>query len=174
MEFTSIGFFGKPHGVKGHISFYPSGDALDFCTYPLEIQLQFKNQPSNHIRILSAKKASKFWILKVSGIENPESAKALTRAEALCDSLLLANIPLKKGEILVKDLVGLEAYDIQKKQRLGYSISEVKDHPVHSILVFRSPEKEEVLVPFISQFVGNWDLVQRTIEVLHWEDWFAV
>lgn len=174
MPQVSIGFFGKPHGVRGYLSFYPSGDTLEFINFPFLVVFKKKDKPNQNLEILSGRKASKFYILSIKGLSNPDSAKQYTGGELFCDSELLEKIPLKKNEILVKDLVGLEAVDTKTANKLGYIITDVKDLSVHSILVFQNQEKNEILVPFISEYVGDWDLPNKSIQVKRWEDWFAV
>ena len=55
----------------------------------------------------------------------------------------------------------------------SFTITSVLDNPAHPILSFVS-DSQEILVPYISRYIGKVDLEQKTIEVLNWKEWFEV
>ena len=167
-DFISIGKITAPFGLKGHLKVAVSGDILNSLKAPVSLfihsQSQFK--PCSIIEILHHKQGP---IVLIKGFED------INLAEKLCGEILY--FPKKEADALVSgdeffeyQLIGLVPYEGEKVFS-EFKVQSIIDNPVHPILSFKS-DSQEILVPYISRYVGKVDLIQKKIEVFHWEDWF--
>ncbi|TGN08260.1 ribosome maturation factor RimM [Leptospira ilyithenensis] len=170
-----VGDFGATHGIKGLIRIHTEGETLATLKTPIICLVELVGGEKKQVKILEIKKHSSFYLAKLEGYETPEGVVIFRQA-----GIFLKKFELPKpapGEVYVLDLIGLEATYRLGEKGLGYFVKEVIDNAAHPILRFVAREEiepKEVLVPFLNKYVGDWDLQKKQIEVVSWEDWFAV
>jgi len=170
-----VGDFGATHGIKGLIRIHTEGETLSSIPTPIICLVHLVGGGEKQVKILEIKKHSSFYLAKVEGYETPEAVVILRQAGIF---LKKSELPEPEpGEVYVLDLIGLEAAFTLGEKGLGYFIEEVIDNAAHPILRFITKEEiepKEILVPFLNKYIGSWDLSKKQIEVIFWEDWFAV
>jgi len=162
----SIGRLGKPHGLTGALRFFPSGDLLFYTKPPLTVRIG-----SDALVFEKWDFARTYFLVHIRGILNLEMAKQLTNQDVHVPREALDEIPIEQNEVLVTNLIGLKVYSLN--QSTGFHIYQVLDGTNQTFLDCRT-ESTQILVPFLSEFVGSWDLEAKTIEMLRWEEWFEI
>jgi 16S rRNA processing protein RimM len=173
---VKVGGFGTSHGIKGLIKVYSDGETLASLTTPFHCLVPKSKDSTSFqkIKIESFKKNGNHFLAKIEGFETPETVIVFRNKSIFLNEEELP--PLKEGEVYTKDLIGLIAISFETKDRIGYTVSEILDNPAHPILVLTSDidGQGNLMVPFLNQFLGDWDLQTKTIEVKNWEQWFEV
>jgi 16S rRNA processing protein RimM len=104
-------------------------------------------------------------LLRFSGVQSPEAAKALKGAEVIVDSEYAA--PLKEGEYYVEDLKGLEVVTVSGES-LG-RIADVVSGGGGDLLEIALSGGEKRLAPFRKEFFAGANLEEGKITLL--ESW---
>ena len=165
MKKIIIGRLGKTYGVKGwlHLNSYtdPIDKILEYPEWQLEHQKEWKA-----FKIEDAKKHGAGIIIKLPGIENPETARLYTN-----DTIAIERITLptpQENEYYWEDLIGLTVQNTQQIT-LG-TVSEVQATGANEILIITN-EKKRHLIPFIKHTIQAVDLPNKLITV-DWDDAF--
>lgn len=174
-DLLSIGKITKTFGIKGDLKVASTGTVLSDLPTPFDLILLVNNSPKivrlNSVKLTKATKAVNEFIIHIENYENPEEA------EKLRGHLLYINktdLPAtNKEEYYTFKLLGLPPKNNGKIIK-EYQIKEVLDNPAHPILLFVSEEGNEILIPFIHEFVKEINFLEKTIEISNWEDWFEV
>ncbi|ABZ94120.1 RimM protein, required for 16S rRNA processing [Leptospira biflexa serovar Patoc strain 'Patoc 1 (Ames)'] len=171
---VKVGVFGSSHGIKGFIKVFTEGETLHTLKAPATCTVEDPQGKTSTIAIEEFRPNGNHFLVKIKGYDTPE-----TVVKYRGYSLLWKKEDLPKpneGEIYSEDLIGLLVISKETKQPLNYKITQVMDNPAHPILECKpiQGEGETILVPFLNQFVGDWDLENQTIECIHWEQWFAL
>lgn len=169
-----VGVIGSSHGIKGFIKVFTEGDTLISAKPPLNCTVEDPRGNQSTIQVEEIKQNGNHFLLKLKGYDTPE-----TVIKYRGFSLLWKREDLPKpteGEIYTEDLVGLIAISKESKTSLEYIVTQVIDNPAHPILELKpkASEGETVLIPFLHQFVGDWNLESKTLEIIGWEQWFEV
>lgn len=172
-EKISIGRIGKPFGIKGHLKVTSSGEVLGQIRFPKQILLSSHNSKivKNILSCKYSKEKGNFkeYIVLLEGCNNPEDAEKLSGAEIMLDA---TDFPGKlKDEYYLFELKGLHPL-FQDTIIKEYTLTDIMETNAHAILVFKA--EEEILIPFLHEFVGKIDSQNNTIEIKNWDDWFAV
>ena len=93
-------------------------------------------------------------LIKLKGIDT------MTNAELMQWAFIEAEgaPPLKDGDFLIEDLIGLEVVD-EAGEILG-EVEDVQDYPAHQVIVVA-----DMLIPMVKEFVLNIDLEKRVMLV---------
>ncbi|MCG6145533.1 ribosome maturation factor RimM [Leptospira bandrabouensis] len=171
---VKVGVIGSSHGIKGFIKVFTEGDTLNSVKPPFTCTVEDPRGNQSTIQIEEIKPNGNHFLVKLKGFETPE-----TVIKYRGFSLLWKREDLPKpteGEIYTEDLVGLLAISKETSQSLHYVVTQVIDNPAHPILELKpkSGEGETILIPFLNRFVGDWNLESKTLEIIHWEQWFEV
>lgn len=104
-------------------------------------------------------------IMKLRGVDTPESAKLLQGKEIfLPDS---EQLELPDDQYYIHDLIGLQVYDIEAG--IVGEIVDVWSGGASDILVIRAGKKE-ILIPAVAEFIKEVDLNAGKILVRLWEE----
>ncbi|HET9201262.1 MAG TPA: ribosome maturation factor RimM [Dehalococcoidia bacterium] len=135
-------------GLQGHIKVEPMTDFADRFAVGSRLRLGGADR-----RIVDVKERKKQLLLKLDGIENPESAAALSGAFLTIPESELA--PLSDDQYYRFQLLGLEVADMAGRD-LG-RVTDVLDTGETQVIVV-TDGKGELLIPLISDFVVRIDL----------------
>jgi 16S rRNA processing protein RimM len=155
----AIGVVVKAHGVRGHLKVRSfSGETGHFLRLR-GIELRCGDARSNRT-IEEASAAGNDVLLKLAGIDDPETARGLAGCEIWVARENAA--PLARGEFYVADLSGCQA--IGPSGPAGVVVA-VVDAGGGDILEVQRPDGRRVFVPFRDRFVGEVDVESRTIRL---------
>lgn len=152
----TVGKFGKPHGLKGYLRLYP---LTDFPGHLLELKAAYIGE--NRVEIESCQESSKFFIIKLKGISNRDTAAPFT------DKLLTIDredaAPLNEGEFYCFDLIGLDVYD--KEVHIG-KLREILKTGSNDVYAVRDETSHrEYLVPALKKIVKRISIENGRIDV---------
>ncbi len=103
-------------------------------------------------------------LLKVSGVDDRDSAEQLRGATVLVDRSALPE--LEPGEYYLADLVGCE---VRCGEKLIGEVAAVVTHPTVDTIVIRGPDGVEVEQPLVAPWLGEVVIARRLV-VLTSED----
>ncbi|MEM7179988.1 MAG: ribosome maturation factor RimM [Spirochaetota bacterium] len=167
--FIKIATITKPFGLKGQVKARTEGETIKKLSLPKEIFLKTNTHLQSYtLRHRFSQKDC--FVLTLDRIETIEKAETLRSVEVYLPEKHLPKTA--KDEFYFYQLVGLHPKD-SGVVLTDYRVVEVMDNPAHPILVIQGKEGE-ILIPFINRFIGDVDLMEKSIQVLDWEDWFAV
>jgi len=150
-RFTS-GIVGAPFGIKGFVKVKPlSGETKHLLRIRSVTLRQDGGERLLNIEesALSGGKAAPFLVMRFSGYDSPEAAKALCGAELLVDRENAA--PLNKGEYYIEDLKGLEVYTYDGGEIIGH-INGITEGGGADIAEIRLNNGKLKLIPFRKEF----------------------
>ena len=159
MDTLVIGVVGRPHGVKGFVRVHSySGETEHFL--PLHnITLRYRRK-DRHVVIEQVKVQSGHILMKFSGIETPEDAKALTDWEIIVPRSMAA--PLGKNEYYRTDLE--KCIVISEDKPVG-RVTGVFDGPLSELIEVTLTEGQRYIVPFQDQYIGRVDILNKQVEL---------
>lgn len=158
-EVYKIGFFNKPHGIHGELSFAFTDDIFDRVDSDYLICLLdgiFVPFFIEEYRFRSDSTA----LIKLEGVDSAESARMFTNIEVYFPVKYVEEA--EPGEMTWDFFVGFTVTDIQAGE-LG-EIIEVDNTTVNTLFVIRYG-KEELLVPAQEEFIVEIDQMHKMITV---------
>ncbi len=155
-----IGTIGKTHGLKGGLSLnLENHHDMNLSEGDILYLMGTNREEHKEVKIKEISYGNKV-ICFFSEITNPEDAKKLTNMSI---SRKREDFPeIEEDEVYITDLIGLEVMN-QDQQKLG-KVSSITSNGVQDILVIKS-DTEEILIPFIEQFIININLDDKKIIV---------
>ena len=151
-EYIECGKICSPHGVRGALNVEHWCDAPSVLTSQKRVFFAEKDGGYKEMWIASASNGGKFVIVTLDGIDTREAAQAEKNRIIY---LHRDDIPLKKGAVLISDMIGLPVVDIDTGRVYG-TLSEVSDG-VSSKLYTVKCESGEVLIPGVPEFIKEID-----------------
>ena len=157
---VTVGRIGKPHGVRGVVTVEPRTDEPDRRFTP---GAEFVIDGS--ARLLKVEQIhwhSGRLLLTFEGVQDREAAEAL-RGVLLEIDRPLDEVPEDPEEYYDDSLEGCNV-ELSSGEIVGI-VREVVHLPSQDLLAVTRPERSEVLVPFIHQFVSTVDIAARRIVI---------
>jgi len=156
-DLVSVGVITGPHGVKGEVKLRSfTADPAGIAAYnPLETRAGVR------IEIAKLRPQTDGFIAALNGVSDRNAAEALKGRELFVARERLAE-PMK-GEVYLRDLIGLEVVDGDKK--LGKVVTVPNYGAGHLLEVEAEGRKDTVLIPFSESFVVSTDLEDGKIVV---------
>ena len=155
---------GAPFGLKGFVKVKPfSGETFHLSNLARVTLRQDEKEENREVEEVIPQGG--VVLLRFSGIQSPEAAKALKGAEVVVDSEYAA--PLKEGEYYVEDLKGLEVVTVAGES-LG-RIVDVVEGGGGELLEIALASGEKRLAPFRKEFFADANLEEGKIALL--EPW---
>lgn len=163
MEKVIIGIIRKAHGLKGHLKAGSmsgeTGHFLSLKKISIKLGLQEREYEVEEVKPFGTSDV----LLKLKGIDNPETAKLLSTGKILVPREQAA--PLKKGEVYQSDLLGCQV--VKDSLVLG-RVTDVFEGAQSDLLEVKT-ETGSYLVPFMKNYIGKVDVKEKNIELL--ADW---
>jgi 16S rRNA processing protein RimM len=167
-KFIHVGTVSSTWGLKGFLKVRYSGDI--FREIPPGVVLYADDKRELKVSSVTHKTQGLSYVL-FEGYEDINIAEKLLNQRLYIPEASIPNI-LDKEEYFEFQLLGLKpAYEDTVYS--NFTLASVIDNPAHPILSFVSND-QEILVPYIRQYIGKVDLEEKTIEVLNWKEWFEV
>ena len=155
-----IGRLGKPHGVRGELSFMFSDDVFDRVDADyLIVETEGILVPFfiEEYRFRSGETA----LLKLEGISTVERARELTNSDVFFPRRLAQN---DDEEMTWAQIVGFRLVDEQLGKVVG-SISSVDDSTENVLFDVTSPDGKNLLIPAAEDWISDVDTEKREIRM---------
>ncbi len=151
-EYLECGKVCSAHGVRGVVKVEPWCDSPKVLAMQKRIFLAEKDGTYREVKVLSASVSAKFVLMSLECIKTREEAQAEKNRVLY---LHRSDIPIKKGQALIADMIGLSVIDIDTGRVYG-TLSEVNEG-VQAQLYTIKTEDGDVLFPAIPEFVKEID-----------------
>ncbi len=162
-----VGRLGGAYGVKGWLHLQSFTDPPDNLLAYQPWQVELKNGAWKDLAVLAHRKHKKAYIVQLEGIISPEQAREYTGCSVGVHPDALPD--LDDDEFYWRDLIGCEV-DGYSGDSFG-TVASVLETGAHDVLVVRTQDGEEVLIPFVDEFVPEIDLTHRRIRTNWQVDW---
>ena len=136
------------HGVKGLVKVEHFCDSPKVLSSAKKIYLKERDGSFTEKKVNSASVAGQFVLMAIEGIDSREEAIAY-RGKIIY--LHRDDIPMKKGAMLIADMIGLAVYHAESGESLG-EISDISDVAGRRIYTVKY-EGKEVLLPDVPEFI---------------------
>ena len=153
-----VGRLGRPHGVHGEISVEVRTDEPE-TRFAIGTKLNLKESKSV-LTVSSSRWHQEKMLVKFEEILDRDQANEI-KGKTLTIKIDPSNIKTKNDQYYEFQLAGLKVID-QNQEILG-EIKEVLTGLAQDLLVVKTKDKKEVLVPFVKQIVTKVDLVNKIV-----------
>ena len=162
-DFVLIGFLRRAHGIRGEISAEQVSDAPGRFR-ALEYVLVRKDGRIQELAVESVRTKSKFFLLKLEGIDDRDAARDLTGADI---GVRKEDIhPVPEDTYYQFDLVGCTVFG-ESGREIG-KVEDVLKMPANDVLVVRSCEGE-ILLPLVKAIMKEVDPERGRIVIVEME-----
>ena len=147
-EFLECGKIVGAHGVKGLAKVESWCDSPKILAAQKRVFLAEKDGSYKEAKIETASVADRVVLMKLNILADREAAQGMN-----CTVLYLHrdDIPVKAGEMLLADIIGLPVIDIDTGRHYG-EVKDIQDS-VASRLYTVATDKGDVLIPGIDEFI---------------------
>ncbi len=151
-EYLECGRVCSPHGVRGVLKIEPWCDSPKVLASQKRVFLAEKGGGYREVKVLGASVGGGNVLLTLEGIDDRDTAVGMKNTVLY---LHRDDIPVKKGEMLIADMIGLDVIDADTGRVYG-RITDVND-AVRGLLYTVSTDKGDVYYPSGKQFVKTID-----------------
>ncbi len=141
-QYLQTGKIVSTHGLHGEVKILPWADGPEFLLALPQIFLSGRAYPVEAARVQKG-----CVLMKLAGVDDVEAANRL-REQIVCFDR--ADVRLPEGAVFIQDLLGLPVYED------GVQLGVVKDvlfTGANDVYVVQTPEKEEILIPAVPEFI---------------------
>ena len=156
-QYLEVGQVTSIHGIAGEVKVMPWADSPEFLCQFKTMYLDGGRRP---VRVEQARVQKNMVLLKLEGISDPDSARALRNTILFIDR---KDAQLPEGSIFLADLYGLEVRDAKTDAVLG-SVADIMTLPANNVYVVRGGERE-ILIPAVPQFIAETNVEKGYIKV---------
>lgn len=156
-QWRTVGYISKPHGLEGEVCVYSLTDFPERFARGARLSLLLPDMPRITLHVAEARPFKGGYLVRFLEIASVEAADRLRGGYLQVP--LEDRMPLPEDTYYVDDLIGLQVYT-DTGRYLG-QIEEVILNPANDLY-----RVGEVLIPAVSEFVREIDLVARRV-VIH-------
>ncbi|MCA9539870.1 MAG: 16S rRNA processing protein RimM [Myxococcales bacterium] len=157
---VEFGRFGRPHGVRGEVRFWPHNPASALLTAGRRIAVGPDPDRARSVEIDALRFDAKGAVVHLVGVDDRDAAAGLNHQRWF--EPREAFPPLADDEVYACDLIGLTARRLDG-QPIGRVIDVLNSGP-HDLLVIDDGKREH-LVPNVEAFVKRMDFDAREIVI---------
>ncbi len=155
-----IGVITSTHGLRGEVKVFPTTDDVG----------RFKKLKKCFIRtkdrdIEVEKNTCKFFKnMVILSFKEFNSINDIEKYKG-CDLYVTREnaVPLKEDEFYISDIIGSEVFE-ENGEKLG-ELTVVLKTGANDVFVVKLPDKKEVLIPVIKEFVPDMDIANKKVTV---------
>jgi len=171
-----IGKFGRPHGVRGELRFWPHNPDSSVLAEGRVVGVEgAPDDASTHV-VEKARAAAKFWIVKLEGVDDRDEAAAFRNREVYVSRDVLPE--LDDDEYYHADLVGLAVLGHQSASDPVVEIGAVAgflDAVDTDVMVVEGARVDgRLLVPMLAAVVLDVDLEAESVTLAPLDAWAPV
>ena len=161
-KFVSVGKIINFHGIKGEAKVGCSKSQQDFF---LSLDTVYLKDKDNYISldISYAKPHKNILIVKFVGIDSINDLLEYKGSLLFVDEDVIRET-LKEDEFLIDELVGLEVFDIENGNKLGFVVG-VSNNGATDLISVKTNSKNISLIPFVKAIVPVVDIKQKRIKI---------
>lgn len=119
------------------------------------------NSSATQYAVLNCREQGKGIVAQLEGVDDPDQANALNGWSIWVNQSQLPELP--EGQYYWQQLIGLQVVN-NESQNLGV-VESILETGANDVLVLKSPEGGEVLIPYGDQVVESVDLDSGTLRV---------
>ncbi|MDD2627721.1 MAG: ribosome maturation factor RimM [Clostridia bacterium] len=157
MEYIEFGKIVNTHGIKGDVKIYPYTNDFDQILKQNKIYIDETEYTIQKIQI-----HKNMLLVKIKGIDTCNEAEMLK--DKMVKRLVNKTEELSEDEYFVKDLIGLDVYDKDSKQKIG-KLEDVLQTGANDIYVIKTETGKEILLPAIESVVKDISLNENKMFV---------
>lgn len=157
-EFLVVGKLRKPHGLRGEVLMEVITDFPERLKPGVEVFMGEDLQP---LHIQSTRWHKQLLLILFNEYHDPESAGECRNQLVYVPTVDRPALP--EGEYYQHQLIGLRVISSDGDD-LG-SIEKILDTGANDVLILRSPQGSEILLPMIESVIGEIDLEQGEMRV---------
>ena len=155
-----IGVITSTHGLRGEVKVFPTTDDVG----------RFKKLKKCFIRtkdrdIEVEKNTCKFFKnMVILSFKEFNSINDIEKYKG-CDLYVTREnaVPLKEDEFYISDIIGSEVFE-ENGEKLG-ELTDVLKTGANDVFVVKLPDRKEVLIPVIKEFVPDMDIANKKVTV---------
>ena len=136
------------HGVRGVMKIESWCDSPKVLAAQKRVFLAEKDG-FKEVSVVSAAVSGQVVLMGLDGYLNRETVQGMKNTVLY---LSREDIPLKKGAVLLADIIGLPVKDLETGSVLG-KVKDITDAPRSRIYVVETPNGKEVLLPDVKEFI---------------------
>lgn len=159
-DLLRVGVIASTHGVRGEVKVFPTTDDANRFKKLKKVYLDTGKE-----KILLEIEGVKFFknmaILKFKGIDNINEIEKYRNKDLLIERT--DAVPLGENEYFICDLIGCSVVTEDDKE-LGL-LEDVLQTGANDVYVVKTPDKKEILLPYIEECILNIDISNRKITV---------
>ncbi len=159
-ELIAIGKIVGHFGYKGEVKIIPLTDFPERFKSLKQVHINCKGQISTKA-VEAVKNHGQGWLLKLSGIDDKETAEQYRGSLLQIDETEV--YPLPEGCYYYFQLQGLKVYD-KRRGFLG-ELTDIIETGANDVYVVKSESYKEILIPAIKQVIASIDLLAKTMLV---------
>ena len=148
-EYLECGKIRAPHGVRGIVSVECWCDSPRVLANQKKVFIKGRDGSFREVEVISASPAPDRVLMGFYGVDSRESAQALKNTVLY---LHRTDIPVKKGAMLIADMIGLPVVDFDTGAVYG-EISEIDDGVRYKLYTVKCPDGKEVILPGVDEFI---------------------
>ena len=148
-EFLECGKIVGAHGVKGLAKVESWCDSPKILAAQKRVFLAEKDGSYKEVGIESASVSKDLVLISLSGISDREQVQGMKNTVLY---LKREDIPLKRGAVLLADIIGLDVIDVDTGINYG-RVKDITDAPRSRIYVIEAHDGREVLIPDVKEFI---------------------
>lgn len=147
-DYLECGRIVGAHGVKGLMKVECWCDSPKILAAQKRVFLAVKDG-YKEVSVESASVSGPLVLMGLQGYMNREVVQGMKNTVLY---LRREDIPLRRGAVLIADIIGLPVKDLESGRVLG-TVKDVTDAPRSKIYVVESAEGKEVLIPGVKEFI---------------------
>ena len=147
-EYLECGKIVAAHGVRGLVKVESWCDSPKILAAQKRVFLAEKDG-FKEVSVVSAAVSGQVVLMGLDGYLNRETVQGMKNTVLY---LSREDIPLKKGAVLLADIIGLPVKDLETGSVLG-KVKDITDAPRSRIYVVETPNGKEVLLPDVKEFI---------------------
>ena len=148
-EYLECGKVLGAHGVRGVMKLDSWCDSPKILAAQKRVFLAEKDGSYKEVRVESASVSGAVILMSLEGFDSREAAQAMKNTILF---LKREDIPLKRGAVLLADIIGLPVIDIETGAKLG-EVKDITDSVASRLYVIYANDGKEVLIPDIKEFI---------------------
>ncbi|MBQ9070063.1 MAG: 16S rRNA processing protein RimM [Clostridia bacterium] len=148
-EFLECGKIVGAHGVKGLMKVESWCDSPKILAAQKRVFLAEKDGSYKEVGVESASVLGPLVLMGLSGYTSREVVQGMKNTTLY---LKREDIPLRRGAVLLADIIGLNAIDFNTGKLLG-RVKDITDSPRNRLYVIETDSGKEVLIPDIKEFI---------------------
>lgn len=151
-QYLEIGEIVTTHGIKGDLRMYPWCDDGDL----VKIKTIYWDENGIEKSDISYIKPHKnVYLLKIKGVDIPEEGRKYIGKTVFANR---KDIPIKKGEYFIEDLIGLKVLDYEDNNICYGTLNDVAQTGANDIYSVKDCEGKETWIPAIPDVVKKTDV----------------